>query len=140
MKAQLLKCSDREKKMRKKVKGFQRQLRVQKTKVAQLANRKKDDLCQLASLKRDLVNLQAQHSTLISDQLELRGDGLGRPYIDDIEKCVMELCCELDVPTTKVGDVIGTVCRLVFHKVNFDSLPSASTANNMIDRAHVLGR
>ena len=55
MKAQLLKCSDREKKMRKKVKGFQRKLRVQKTKVAQLANRKKDALCQLASIKRDLV-------------------------------------------------------------------------------------
>ena len=84
-------------------------------KVATLATHRKEFACKLNSVRKELIALQAEHCTIISDQLELRGDGLVRLYIDDVEKCVMELCCELDV--------IGTVCKLIFHKVDIDSLP-----------------
>jgi hypothetical protein len=132
--------SEHEEKLQKKVKGLQRRLRVQKQKVARVTTQRTQCLSELKSVKNELITLQADYDLTVSNRIELRREGLGRPYIDDVEKCVMKLCCELDVPTTKVGDVIGTVCKLIFNKVDIDSLPSASTANNMVDRAHILSK
>ncbi|XP_022110164.1 LOW QUALITY PROTEIN: uncharacterized protein LOC110989821 [Acanthaster planci] len=95
---------------------------------------------ELKSVKTELAILEAEHSMMISEKLELRRDVPGRPYTNDVDKCIMELCCELNVPTTKVGEVIGAVCRHIFKKDNIDNLPSASTANNMVDQAHVLSK
>lgn len=44
-----------------------------------------------------------------SDRLELMEDISGHPYKMSVEKCVMELCGENDIPTTKVSNVIGVV-------------------------------
>ena len=63
----------------------------------------------------------------------------GHKFTSDVEKCVMELVGECDVPTSKCGQIIQTVSKL--HKVydlSLKDLPCSNTAVNMMDRACVL--
>ncbi|XP_033123577.1 uncharacterized protein LOC117122178 [Anneissia japonica] len=61
----------------------------------------------------------------------------GKRYKDCVEINVMRLCGEQGVATQKVGEVMAGVAEDVFG-VKLDSVPCASTANNIIDRGFVL--
>ena len=85
--------------------------------------------------------LEAEYVDFLSDELNTREDTLGHPFKNYIELCVMELCGELDLPTSKVGPIIKSVCKWVMHKnVNIKELPSPSTVANMVDRAAVISK
>ena len=123
-----------------KIKCLQRKMSAQTKLVLSIINGNKKLQKDLKDLKVEYASLDFQHAMLVSDQIELRGEGQGRPFKENVEKCVMELCCEYYIPTTKVGGVLGTVCKWLFNKENIDSVPSAATANIMVDRAQVLSK
>ena len=72
--------------------------------------------------------------------MDTRKEGRVAPFHDNIQKCVMELVRELDVPTTKVSKIIKYVSKWLHNKVIDQSdLPSTATANYFVDIAQVLG-
>ena len=53
----------------------------------------------------------------------------------------MQLVCELDVPATKVSQVLQTVSKWLYDKdINKTDLPSTAIANNFEDIAQLLGK
>ncbi|KAK2160916.1 hypothetical protein LSH36_125g07039 [Paralvinella palmiformis] len=53
------------------------------------------------NLRNELKVTVATLSDLQTESIDTRKEGRGAPFGDDIQKCVMELVGELDVPTTK---------------------------------------
>ena len=65
----------------------------------------------------------------------------GAPFRDNLQKCIMQLVGELDVPTTKVSKVAQSVSKWLYDKdIDKSELPSTATANNYVDIAQVLGK
>ena len=126
--AELLKSRNRVRNLRKKISKLEKRLVVKKARQREL--------------KTKITDIQAENEMLVEDTakfVELKSDSVGHPFKANVEKCVMELCGENDVPTTKVGNVIKVVSKWIFES-DVDSVPSASSANNMMDRAHVLSK
>ena len=77
----------------------------------------------------------------IDGELETRKDERGKPFLNSIEKCVMHLMGELDVPSTKCGVLIQAVSKWIHHKnIDLKDWPSPSTCITMLDRAQVLSK
>ena len=96
---------------------------------------------ELVKVKSECAELQGELLVKDSEGLETKLHSRGQPYTEAVEKCVMELVGELDVPTSKCSAVIETVSRWLFNKdISKEDLPSASTATNIVDRAHVLSK
>ena len=97
---------------------------------------------ELRQMKLRCVDLEAEILSLTDSKLETRKDGLnGQSFTDDIEKCVMELVGELDVPTNKCARVIHSVSKWLFNKsLTSQDLPCTTTVKNMADRAHFLSK
>ena len=94
-----------------------------------------------SKLKDLLLEADAQLSLLKSDAIVTRTDDRGKPYTENVEKCIMHLMGECDVPSTKFSNVIKAVSKWIFQKeVPLSQLPSSSTCVNMMDRAHVLSK
>ena len=96
----------------------------------------------LKVMTNECVVLKAELGIAMShDDFTTHTDSPGQPFVNSLEKCVMELVGELDVPTNKCSQVIQTVGKWLFDKkIPLNQLPSASTANSMVDRAHVLSK
>ena len=76
-----------------------------------------------------------------SEHIETRKESRGAPFRDNIQKCIMQLVGELDVPTTKVSQVLQSVSKWLYDKdMDRSELPSTATANNFVDIAEVLGK
>ena len=56
---------------------------------------------ELKEWKHSYESVQAELLELKSESLQTRKDGRGRPFLDSIEKCLMNLIGECDVPSTK---------------------------------------
>ena len=90
---------------------------------------------------KDLPEVDAQLSLLKSDAIVTRTDDRGKPYTENVEKCIMHLMGECDVPSTKCSNVIQAVSKWIFQKeVPLSQLPLSSTCVNMRDCAHVLSK
>ena len=79
-----------------------------------------------------MLELQEKHTQNFFTRVD------GHKFTSDVEKCVMELVGECDVPTSKCGQIIQgeTVSKL--HKVydlSLKDLPCSNTAVSMMDRA-----
>ena len=80
------------------------------------------------------LDLQTEH-------IETRKESRGAPFRDNIQKCIMQLVGELDVPTTKVSQVLQSVSKWLYDKdIDKSELPSTATANNFVDIPQVLGK
>ena len=128
------------KKLENKVRSLRKKVSKQKRKLGAASSKNEVLRQNLDRVEDRLCMLQSDKVDMESDRLELREDASGHPYKKSVEKCVMELCGENDIPTTKVGNVIGVVSKWIFNKDTVESVPSASTANRMMDRAHVLSK
>ena len=128
------------KKLENKVRALRKKISKQKQKLGAASSREQELKQKLNEVEDRSCMLEADKVDVESDRLELREDTSGHPYKKSVEKCVMELCGENDIPTTKVGNVIGVVSKWIFNKNTVESVPSASTANRMMDRAHVLSK
>ena len=81
-----------------------------------------------------MLDLQSEH-------IHTRKESRGAPFSDNIQKCIMQLVGELDIPTTKVSQVVQSVSKWLYDKdIDKTELPSTATANNFVDIAQVLGK
>ena len=94
-----------------------------------------------------LGKYQLAEELVESDSWDLHGDGKGEsgcsgaPFRDNIKMCIMQLVGELDIPTTKVSQVLQSVSKWLYDKdIDQSELPSTATANNFVDIAQVLGK
>lgn len=98
-------------------------------------------LRKLQNLKNELKETAAVLLDLQSEMIDTRKEGRGAPFRENIQKCVMELVGELDVPTTKVSKIMKCVSKWLHNKdIDQSDLPSTATANNFADIAQVLGK
>jgi aubergine-like protein len=92
----------------------------------------------LSEVTAELESTQAELLSLQSESINTKESNR---YIENIEKCVMELCGELDVPSSKVAPVICSVSKWIYNKIiPLTDLPASSTVINIMDRAQVLSR
>ena len=90
----------------------------------------------VTTLKNELKLLDLQ-----SEHIETRKESRCAPFRDNIQKCIMQLVGELDVPTTKVSQVLQSVSKWLYDKdIDKSELPSTATAKNFVDIAKVLGK
>ena len=82
------------------------------------------------NLRNELKETVATLSDLQTERIDTRKEGRGAPFGDDIQKCVMELIGELDVPTTKTSKIIKYISKWLHNKeIDWSRLPSTATAN-----------
>ena len=127
--------------LQKQIKCVKRSLANQKqvTKLHML--QKQECMKEQSILKPLLVEADAELSLLKSDTIVTRSDDRGKPYTENVEKCVMHLMGECDVPSAKCPNVIQAVSKWMFDKdIPHAHLPSSSTCINMMDHAHVLSK
>jgi hypothetical protein len=95
---------------------------------------------EVAQLREELL-LMGSYQGETGENVKTRTCTSGRPYTESIEKCVMHLVGELDVPSTKCSKVIQAVSKWIFQKdIALKDLPSSNTVIEMADRAHVLSK
>jgi len=98
-------------------------------------------LRKLKKLRNELKVTVATLSDLQTERIDTRKEGRGAPFGDNIQKCVMELVGELDVPTTMVSKILKCISKWLHNKeIDQSSFPSTATANNFADIAQVLGK
>ena len=112
--------------LQKQIKCVKRSLANQKqvTKLHML--QKQECMKEQSILKPLLVEADAELSLLKSDNIVTRSDDRGKPYTEDVEKCIMHLMGECDVPSPKCSNVIQAVSKWIFQKyVPLSQLPSS---------------
>ena len=122
--------------------AVQKQLSTYKKRCQVYSSDKLAVVKELRQMKLRCVDLEAEILSPTDSKLETRSGGLnGQSFTDDIEKCVMELVGELDVPTNKCARVIHSVSKWLFNKsLTSQDLPCTTTVKNMADRAHFLSK
>ena len=95
----------------------------------------------LTTVKNELKENIATLLDLQSEHIQTRKESRGAPFRDNIQKCIMQLVGELDVPTIKVSQVLQSISNWLYDKdIDKTELPSTATANNFVDVAQVLGK
>ena len=123
------------------LKKSKKELRASNSQILKYRTDKHFALKQITTLKNELKENVSTLLDLQSDHIETRKESRGAPFKDNIQKCVMQLVGELDIPTTKVSQVIKSVSKWLYDKdIDKSELPSTATANNFVDIAQVLGK
>ena len=82
----------------------------------------------VTTLKNELKENIATLLDLQPEHIETRKESRGVPFRDNIQKCIMQLVGELDVPTTKVSQVLQRVSKWLYDKdMDKSKLPSTAT-------------
>ena len=98
-------------------------------------------LKKITTLSNELKETIATLLDLQSEHIHTRKESRGAPFSDNIQKCIMQLVGELDIPTTKVSQVVQSVSKWLYDKdIDKTELPSTATANTFVDIAQVLGK
>ena len=95
----------------------------------------------LTTLKNGLKENIATLLDLQSEHIQTRKESRCAPFRDNIQKCIMQLVGELDVPTTNVSQVLQSVSKWLYDKdIDKSELPSTATTKNFVDIAEDLGK
>ncbi len=70
----------------------------------------------VTTLKNELKENIATLLDLQSEHIQTRKESRCAPFRDNIQKCIMQLVGELDVPTTKVSQVLQSVSKWLYDK------------------------
>ena len=123
------------------LKKSKKDLRASNSKVIKYRTDKHFALKKITTLSNELKETIATLLDLQSEHIHTRKESRGAPFSDNIQKCIMQLVGELDIPTTKVSQVVQSVSKWLYDKdIDKTELPSTATANNFVDIAQVLGK
>ena len=104
-----------------------------------LCCKKNDTQNKLKQLKQECTALEAELDCYKNQTLETKTDE--GQYNNAIQKCVMGLMGEYDVPSTKCATIIRHVSQCLHNKdIPLSELPCPNTCVNMLDRAQVLSK